>query len=561
MSDHDVLKNDQESGGNQSVVVASLGGLLGLVFFLIIFGINLLDPTSIDWQFTYHGWRLIPYSGDSILTAVGWQFFRFESWHFPLGDIRSYGALGSSVMSTGILPLLAIPFKLFNGLLPVNFQYIGMWILLCYVLQGVFAVILLRQITDNRFFCLIGAVFFITSAIMLTRVALGHYVLLPHWLILYALWLNVRVPTARQYWHWLGLITVAALTFPYLYVMVMGLFFADCLRHLFICKKSSGEVVFCCFMGVLLFSVLLLWLMGSFQSGAYGFSAGGFGYFSMNLNAIFNPMWFSRLFPKLGMFFYQYEGFNYLGAGIIFLLYLTCMKLFTEPQLVKQVFKNQWPLIIVLIFFTLFALSNVVTLNDWVVFTVHIPAALQFIASIFRSSGRFFWPMYYAIFFAVLWILDRLVTARYQLKFVVLIAALSLQLFDFSEAFIDFRKANINAANTSWKQMLKSDFWSQAVKKYHKIIFVPNQPYPPYYYAFALLAANHGMVISNGYTARLDMRKMVAISDKIMRDFTHGQLDQDALYIVSNKFLISPQLRALYRIDNVDGFTVVTLKG
>ena len=63
-----------------------------------------------------------------------------------------------------------------------------------------------------------------------------------------------------------------------------------------------------------------------------GFTNHGFGKFKMNLNALFDPkaevtLSASRIFPELNtpsinQGFGDYEGFNFLGSGIIFLLIL-----------------------------------------------------------------------------------------------------------------------------------------------------------------------------------------------------------------------------------------------
>jgi len=65
-----------------------------------------------------------------------------------------------------------------------------------------------------------------------------------------------------------------------------------------------------------------LWFIGYFYIGSSG-STGDFGYYSMNINSIFNPLGWSEYFLKDQPLTShgQGEGFNYLGLGVILLLF------------------------------------------------------------------------------------------------------------------------------------------------------------------------------------------------------------------------------------------------
>jgi len=58
------LKRD--AGGNSAFV----GALVGLVFFVCVFGVRILDPTYIAWQL----------HDDPAHLYLGWEYFRHESW-------------------------------------------------------------------------------------------------------------------------------------------------------------------------------------------------------------------------------------------------------------------------------------------------------------------------------------------------------------------------------------------------------------------------------------------------------------------------------------------------
>ena len=134
-----------------------LGALLGIVVFLFIHKLYILDPTFIAWTM----------KGDAGQHFLGWHFFRGESWHWPLGFIQNFQyPQGTSIVYTDSIPLIALPLKLLAFALPKYFQYHGLWLLLCYALQGVFACLLLRRITSNSVLLGLGSLLFLLSPVM-----------------------------------------------------------------------------------------------------------------------------------------------------------------------------------------------------------------------------------------------------------------------------------------------------------------------------------------------------------------------------------------------------------
>jgi hypothetical protein len=120
----------------------AIGALVGILFFVAVFGVRILDPSYLGWQLTL----------DPGQHYLGWEMFRHEAWHFPLGRIAGYGTPdGSSVVYTDSIPLLAIPLKSIQWLLPKNFQYFGLWMLICYALQGVFGWLLSSLNTQSTY--------------------------------------------------------------------------------------------------------------------------------------------------------------------------------------------------------------------------------------------------------------------------------------------------------------------------------------------------------------------------------------------------------------------------
>jgi hypothetical protein len=100
-----------------------IGGILGFAWFVLVFGASVLDPT-------YLGWVM---QGDGAQHVLGWLFFRHERWSWPLGSVPSFpDPVGTTVGYTDSIPWLAIPAKVISQFLPVDFQYVGLWLGLCF---------------------------------------------------------------------------------------------------------------------------------------------------------------------------------------------------------------------------------------------------------------------------------------------------------------------------------------------------------------------------------------------------------------------------------------------
>lgn len=108
----------------QNKIWACIGFGMGAIVFVIIYGVKILNPTYVDWLLG---------GGDLSQHYLGWEFFRKGDWKFPLGltDMAAY-PLETSVVFTDSIPLFALFFKIFRNILPQNFQYFGIYGILCF---------------------------------------------------------------------------------------------------------------------------------------------------------------------------------------------------------------------------------------------------------------------------------------------------------------------------------------------------------------------------------------------------------------------------------------------
>lgn len=133
---------------------------------------------------------------------------------------------------------------------------------------------------------------------------------------------------------------------------------------------------------IILFTVIFtMYLLGMFE--ATNPNAGGWKSFSMNLNALINPIWSKSLFlNKLSHMEGQYEGDNYLGFGLIILLILTLKVLFIDKKL--QIKDKE--ITAVILFLVLFSVSSNIYLGKSLIFSYN-SIILRGFGGIFRVGG------------------------------------------------------------------------------------------------------------------------------------------------------------------------------
>ncbi|MDL2325169.1 DUF6311 domain-containing protein [Ruminococcaceae bacterium OttesenSCG-928-A16] len=425
----------------------ALGALLGTVVFLLIYGVSTLNVTYDSW--IYCGYI----ETDIIQSYGGWMYLRQAPWEWPLTVANNLAApVGTSISFTDSVPLVGIFFKLFAPVLPQTFQYFGIYNLFNFAMQGGFAFLLLRGFKFSRVYTGLAALLFITAPVFVER-AFRHSALASQWLILAALWLYFASRRPGVSFPIVGFTVVCTLAVGlhfYFLPMLYAIFLAAILYQIFARKKVLRYLLY---LGGSFVPVLgMSYVLGILTRGGDG-SASGFGSYSLNLNALFNPTsfnWYaadkrlawSTFLPVLPQHKQQYDAFNYLGAGV--LLVLCVMAVYGLVRLVAAVVKKQgaplnraWAfvkshggLFFVCGCLTVYAISNVVTLNASTLFTYPLPEFVLILCGIFRSSGRLFWVCNYLLILAAVVFVGRAPAGKWRT--VVLAVVVAVQLADIS---------------------------------------------------------------------------------------------------------------------------------
>jgi hypothetical protein len=532
------------------IAVPAAAALLGPLLFFLIFDPRLLEPRYFRW---------LLWLPDPATQFLGWHFFRLEAWHLPPGAATHYGMeMGGSIVFTDSIPLLALVFKLARALLPEKFQYFGLWMLACYVLQAWFGWLLSGVFTRLALQRLAMTALFVLCPLVPDR-AIGHYALMAQWLVLAALYLYVRAPDRRATALWCLLVCVAALIHAYLLYLVLAVAVADAARRRWIDHTATTRDTA---RSTLLIAGALLatmWLAGYFTIPASAFSGGAeyYGRYAANLNALWNPMWGSLFLPGLPVIAgAEYEGYNYLGLGVLAMLPIAAFAWWRARR--QHMGRRYLPLAAVALLLWATALSNQVAWGDRILFTIPLPRFVLDPVAMVRASARLLWVGYYALVLAVPAIVVRNFPARTATA--ILALGLALQIADFAPRYTAlngyFRQHFIDEPARRADD-LPSPFWEVAARHYRTILFVPSLPVPPNFAAVGLFAADHGMRINVGSFARLAVKRVGAVTIERERALAEGRLDPAALYVLRPPDEAAFRAGANDAIGTVDGFVVL----
>jgi Family of unknown function (DUF6311) len=527
------------------LITLFLGVLFGVGWYLLLFGPTRLRFSNVDWIYTKRG--------DLLQHQLGWEFFRQEPWQFPLGRIEAYGyPFGTYLSYMDSIPLMAIPFKVLSPWLGTRFQYIGLWDLLCIIGQMLVAMLILREFTGSYLIQVLGAFLLILSPAMIVRFTGNHDSLAAHWILLSGIWFTI-LEYHRRLWRaaWPLLFAMAMLVHLYFAALLLplwgiGLFFY------YSRKKEKWKVVIDI---LVLASVILLagYGIGLFSLKLKDLSSNDYGYYSWNLNGFINPSLIRSAFIKplpVGSPGQKYEGYSYLGLGILVLLPMATF-LFLRKEDLRRCLFFFIPYLVIALPLGLFAISQKAYLGFYLLWDITLPKHLITWISTFHSSARFIWPLYY--FLVLFGIVGVLRNFRHAIP--LLVAAVLVQCVDLRAVF------SKDTPPIQYQSPLQSEFWQEAARKNQHVILLPaTWDALDFYGPIALYARQNRLTLNWGYFSRADYDALQKYGEVKWEDLKRGKGDPNTLYIFytpDRMRLAQETLSNRFVTCRVDGYEVI----
>lgn len=492
---------------------------VGLFVFLSVRGANIARTGNVAWLM----------EGDPVQHWLGWQFFRQSPlWQWPLGANPSNGLeIGSSVVFSDSIPLMALLFKPFSAWMPAQFQYFGIWLGLCFCLQALLAWRLLCLLGVDRRVAVLGCAFFAMAPSLLFRMLHGHYALVAHWMPLAGLCLYFTPRYQRIAWP--ALLVVASLVHAYLLVMVWAIWMADLVQ-----RRWSGQVRTLPVLGdIALGHALVLAAMaaaGYFMVGG-AVANWGYGVYRFNLLSLVDPdhLW-SQILRDQSSGMGDYEGFAFLGAGVLLLAIVVAADSL-------RMGRPRWrpgllPLVVVLLGLTVFAVSSSVAFGAHELLRYELPKAANTLTGALRASGRLAWPAYYAVMLCIC----VAALTRYPRRVAASLCVLLLlaQALDMENGRRALRQ---RMDPPPWSSPLRSPAWEDFGRHYRQVLFVEPRNVAPHWRELGLFAVDHGMAINAAYLARTDADVEAAYAARMRAVVERNAYDSGALYVFESDAL------------------------
>ena len=529
-----------------------------LIIFWWFYSLSILDPVNVGW---------LKNNQDPLQAFLGWTAFRFSDWQWPLGLSRLVAYPdGMPLIATDSNPLVSIPLKLFSPLLPYPFQFEGWWLLISVFFSYSLAFGLFLDLSGRPLGSALGAAVVAVAPVLPFRWL--HNSLSSQWLILGAFSIFLRPRSdGSAVARYAGLHALVIALHPYFVPMVAPIAGMDLARRS-VRRLREGKGWLRSLAPLVLGSAVIAlsgltvaWVTGMLVLTNVGAEV---GLFTMDPLAWFNPMGTSSFLPSWTTGWGQYEGYQYLGLGGFLLVLAGAVSLaLRRGQEARRLGHAALWLTPAFVVWYVMAVSPIVTAFGHVVLSLRIDdlPVLGQVFSIFRSSGRFGWPITYFILLSGV-ILTLTVDRRAALA--ILAAALLVQVWDLAPLA---RSVRAGTAGRERELTSDADPW-RAIASAAKWIYVSPDMVGPDVENIAILlklgsiAFPRGIPMNCFYFAQ-DMSTAAETGANIAEDrevLAGENLDPGALYLINNNIRDAwtrTDAPALSRLAIFDGRLIV----
>ena len=576
--------------------------VVGTVVFIYATGGRIIDPTNRDWLML----------GDSAQHYLGWAFFRDTPLlQWPIGANPKLGLdFASSIVFTDSIPLAAFVFKPLNVVLPETFQYLGVWIWMCFVLQAYFGVRLLARCVADRSLCGLGAALIVLAPVFSYRLVhqgYGHIALVSHFVILAALdlYLDERGSVRK----WAILICCALLIQAYFVPMVVAIWLASMVSRRLAIRDTARQVA------IVLGSLGIVAVVSGFASlggrlfvGDSSVTPEDFPYrFRWQPMALvdsatdFSTGWSHVMADQLELFG-DVEGFTYLGSGLLLVVLpavvlsmlrkrsgivsardvvvvlgivaacalLVPSRIFSTGIavmlfVVVAVFagrsireRRHRALLVAAVLLGVYSMTMRPGVGRRTFFEYDLVPVLEQFTQTFRTHARSSWVLYYVVLLALVVLVATRLPRRLAIG--VLALAIVVSVVDSNPAMSQVRHRF--TSQPVWVNQLDDPMWDEVVQGRDSIITYPplNNDLEGRWIHIEDFVQRRGMATNAGYFSRWSIDTYVRVNQRLHDELRAGEFDPKSLYVIFDPdmwaFLSSDPTRFAF-IGDIDGYLVV----
>ena len=576
--------------------------VVGTVVFIYATGGRIIDPTNRDWLML----------GDSAQHYLGWAFFRDTPLlQWPIGANPKLGLdFASSIVFTDSIPLAAFVFKPLNVVLPETFQYLGVWIWMCFVLQAYFGVRLLARRVADRSLCGLGAALIVLAPVLSYRLVhqgYGHIALVSHFVILAALdlYLDERGSVRK----WAILICCALLIQAYFVPMVVAIWIASMVSRRLAIRDTARQVA------IVLGSLGIVAVVSGFASlggrlfvGDSSVTPEDFPYrFRWQPMALvdsatdFSTGWSHVMADQLELFG-DVEGFTYLGSGLLLVVLpavvLSMLRKHSGTVSTRDVVvvlgivaacallvpsrifstgiavmlfvvvaviagrsireRRHRALLVAAVLLGVYSMTMRPGVGRRTFFEYDLVPVLEQFTQTFRTHARSSWVLYYVVLLALVVLVATRLPRRLAIG--VLALAVVVSVVDSNPAMSQVRHRF--TSQPVWVNQLDDPMWEEVVQGRDSIITYPplNNDLEGRWIHIEDFVQRRGMATNAGYFSRWSIDTYVRVNQRLHDELRAGEFDPKSLYVIFDPdmwaFLSSDPTRFAF-IGDIDGYLVV----
>ena len=418
------------------------GGAIGIFF---LGGFESINPDNIDWIHE-----------DNATAYVAQVAYVSDQWRIPIASNPNYGSeLATTLTNTGPAILLGVFQKVFR--IDGHLQLFGFWILLNFILQGLFAISVANNLTLSRSGKLMMVLASFTP-FFLFRAEI-HFWLISHFVILWSINLSIHKIKDMNYrtlWRMSIICVISYLINPYLCLMtfIINIFISILI---YLNERKLRRTILQNLVPLFLVSISYI-LFDGFNSkiplteSLRLLLGGAYGQFSYNLISFLNPTsgfidsnyndsnlvsdW-SVTNLSFGNTKGSYEGYLYLGLGSLLLLLVVIMSSLKRRSDIKRASQITWirAAIFISIPISLFSITHRLSIGrfEYSIVGEGLDYLFSWGFSLFRSSGRFMWILGYVIIICSIYFVDKFIKSRiliFSLVIVLQVTDLGFPLFE-----------------------------------------------------------------------------------------------------------------------------------